>query len=217
MIKRFFKLAVNAVRSLWTPSVSVLSRVEESAVHPRAKVWRLAKVDHSSIGAYSYVGPKARVIHADIGKFCSIAGETCIGMGTHPLMNVSSSPIFISPRNGTGTRWTDKRHFEEYKRVTVGNDVWVGSRAMIMGGVRIGDGAVVAAGAVVTKDVPPYAIVGGVPARVIKYRFDEDAINKLLDTRWWNMPEKQLREHISLFQKDISDELLAKIRNIVTP
>lgn len=82
----------------------------------------------------------------------------------------------------------------------MGNDVLIGSHSLILGGVTIGNGAVVAAGAVVTKDVPPYAIVGGVPASIIKYRFSQDIINKLQELRWWDWPEERLRANIGLFQ-----------------
>ena len=171
------------------------------------------KVFRSSIGAYSYVGGKSRVINANIGKFCSIAGESSIGMGTHTLNKLSTCPIFTEKYNGTGHSWCDKSSDNPYKVVTIGNDVWVGKRVMVMGGVSIGDGAVIAAGAVVTKDVPPYAVVGGVPARVIKYRFSQDIIEKLLDLKWWNLPEEVLKDNINYFQTDnITTDLIDKIR-----
>lgn len=84
----------------------------------------------------------------------------------------------------------------------MGNDVWIGSRVMVVGGVTIGDGAVIAAGAVVTKDVPPYAVVGGAPAKVIKYRFSEDIVKFLEELEWWNLPESELKKHIELFQTE---------------
>lgn len=173
-----------------------------------ARVYRYAKLDHARIGDYSYVGPGTRVIYTTVGKFCSIAGGVCLGMGTHPLQFLSSSPIFISPHNGTGHRWVDVPvGFDEYETTVVGNDVWIGSRAMILGGITIGDGAVVAAGAVVTKDVPPYAIVGGVPARIIRYRFTPEMINKLLAVKWWNLPYSMIRNKIDLFQHGEIDAL----------
>lgn len=86
--------------------------------------------------------------------------------------------------------------------VKIGNDVWIGYRAIIPVNVTVGDGAVIAAGAVVTKDVPPYAVVGGVPAKVIKYRFSQDVIEKLLDLRYWDRPDEEIKKNINLFQKE---------------
>lgn len=85
--------------------------------------------------------------------------------------------------------------------VVIGSDVWIGARAAILEGVTIGDGAVVAAGAVATKDVPPYAIVGGVPAKIIKYRFDEETIKKLLELKWWDKDMDWIVEHACMFEK----------------
>lgn len=93
-------------------------------------------------------------------------------------------------------------HKSEDERVFIGNDVWVGSHVLVKGGVHIGNGACVAAGAVVVKDVPPYAIVGGVPAKVIRYRFSPEIIQRLLELKWWNWDEKKLKDNISFFQRD---------------
>ncbi|WP_295728103.1 CatB-related O-acetyltransferase [uncultured Muribaculum sp.] len=160
------------------------------------------KLDHSSIGDYTYIGPNSRVVYSTVGKFCSIAGEVCLGLATHPLTYISSSPIFISTNNATGHRWTTKNvDFHEYVPTKIGNDVWIGTRAIIMGGITIGDGAVVGAGAVVTKDVPPYAIVGGIPAKIIRYRFDSGTIDVLLRLKWWNLSSRIVKKNIGIFQR----------------
>ena len=86
--------------------------------------------------------------------------------------------------------------------MNIGNDVWIGANAMILGGITIGDGAIIGAGAVVTKDIPPYAIVGGIPARIIRYRFPNDVINALLSSQWWNLSENILKSNIKVFQSN---------------
>lgn len=171
-----------------------------SSISKKAKVYGLTKVSMSSIGDYSYVGRRSSLVMAEIGNYCSIASGTVVGMGTHTLNNISTSPIFTEKHNATGTSWCESSTEFPYRKVIIGNDVWIGARAMILGGVTIGDGAVVGAGAVVTKDVPPYSIVGGVPARIIRYRFSQEVINKLLDVKWWSLPEYILKENINLFQ-----------------
>jgi acetyltransferase-like isoleucine patch superfamily enzyme len=107
--------------------------------------------------------------------------------------------MFYSLRKQTGTTFAQKQMFDELRPpITIGNDCWIGQGALLVGGVSIGDGSVVLAGAVVTKDVPPYAIVGGVPAKLIKCRYDADTINFLLEKKWWNKPIEWLKENSSL-------------------
>lgn len=207
---------LGTIRNLFNPGISLFSTIDDvSQISRLANVNANVKVFKSRIGAYSYVGGKSRIINANIGKFCSIAGESSIGMGTHTLNKLSTCPIFTEKHNGTGHSWCDASSDNPFKEIRIGNDVWVGKRVMVMGGITIGDGAVIAAGAVVTKDVPPYAVVGGVPARVIKYRFSEEIIQKLTDLKWWDLPEEVLREKIQYFQSDnITTELIDKIKPV---
>lgn len=194
------------IKNIFHPAISIFARVEVSDVSKKAKIYRFVKIDHSTIGSYTYVGPGARIIYADVGRFCSIAGDSIVGMGSHPIDFISSSPIFYSSSNSTGQSWIkDNIHYKEYERVKIGNDVWIGSRAMIMCGVSVGNGAIIAAGAVVTKDVPPYAIVGGIPARIIKYRFTQTIIDSLSESEWWNKDATILKDNIQFFQSSSFD------------
>ena len=127
-----------------------------------------------------------------------------VGMGSHTLDKLSTSPIFTEKCNSTRHKWTEVSTNNPYKRVKVGNDVWIGTKVMIMGGVTVGDGAVIGAGSIVTKDVPPYAIVAGVPAKVIRYRFSSEVIDLLEKIQWWNFSPNVLKRNINLFQsKDL--------------
>lgn len=159
----------------------------ESPVLASSQVKVLGKV---KIGAYSYFGEGTLLGSGTVGRFCSLAPNVTIGLGEHPVEHVSTHPIFFGQSlgyqipSGIGTErdYSQKR----YTAPVIGNDVWVGANVVICRGVTVGDGAVLAAGAVVTKDVPPYAIVGGVPAKVLRYRFSEEIIARLMRVRWWN-------------------------------
>ena len=199
-MKRYF---FGFLKFLFQRGVSPLALVcARSRVSRKARIYRFAKVLNSSVGDFSYVGPHSWLVAASVGKFCSVAPNCKIGLAAHSLKFLSTSPIFTETKNGTGFSWTDKNFFDPTAPVRIGNDVWIGERALILGGVSVGNGAVVGAGAVVTKDVPAYAIVGGVPAKLIRFRFSEERIAELEKSAWWNWPEKRLREQIALFQTE---------------
>lgn len=143
----------------------------------------------SSIGSFSYVNSNTMIFSSVIGNFCSIANDCKIGSIEHPIGFVSTNPFTFSNENifGLPGMW------ESNKKTTLGNDVWVGNNVNIMAGVTIGDGVIIGAGAVVTKDLPPYSVAVGVPAKIIKYRFEEDIIEGLIETKWWNKDADQLR------------------------
>ncbi len=149
--------------------------------------------ERAELGDHSYVNRGTIFMSGKIGKFCSIGYYCQIGMQKHPLTYVStSSKIYGSWSVLSGD---PAGRFDEFPDPPViGNDVWIGSNAHILQGVSIGHGAVVGAGSVVTKDVDPYSIVGGVPARTIRKRFDDDTIALLLDWRWWEMSVQELDE-----------------------
>ena len=148
----------------------------------------------SYIAGYSY-------IHANIGRFSSIGVDVRTAIGTHPFTApfATTSPVFFSTKKQSMKTFVKEQKFEEeLPPVEIGNDCWIGDKVEIVGGKKIGDGAVVLSCAMVTKDVPPYSIVGGVPAKVIKYRFDHDTIEFLLNSHWWDRPLDWLEEHSDL-------------------
>lgn len=165
----------------------------------------------SQFGRYSYVAHNSWIAHAEIGRFCSIGPRVMIGPGKHPIDRVSTSPIFYSPYAQCGEHWVDEGTFKENERTIIGSDVWIGAGAIILDGVKVGHGAMVAAGAVVISDVPPYAIYGGVPGKLIRYRFDERIINELLQFQWWNMNVSWIKKNYQLFVSINNLEMLMKL------
>lgn len=163
-----------------------------SRIDKTAKINSGANIVDSSIGRYTYTCYDDEIINAEIGNFCSISDEVVIGGAEHPMEWVSTSPVFQNVKHSGPKRKFSEFDFEGSKRTIVGNDVWIGRRAIIKAGVKIGDGAVIGSGTVVTKDVPPYAVVAGVPAKIIRYRFDEETIKKLLETKWWLIEETEI-------------------------
>lgn len=162
---------------------------------------------YGRIGMGSYIGGNCR-ISADIGRFSSLGNRITQIVETHPIREpfVTTSPMFFSTKPQTGYTFANSQKTKEYRfydlereiAFHIGNDCWVGNDVCFIGGVQVGDGAVVLARAIVTKDVPPYAIVGGIPAKVIGYRYDEETVKMLLEDQWWNKPVEWLKEHADL-------------------
>lgn len=164
------------------------------------------------IGKYSYYGGNFLVVNPKtvIGKYCSFGINVQIGTNHHDMALLTTSPVVhIRTRGETINELKDfpaienqdfidfqnhKKTSDKLKPVHIGNDVWCGNNVIIFGGLTIGDGAVIGAGSIVTHDVPPYAVVAGVPAKVIKYRFDTETIKDLLKIQWWNLPESVISE-----------------------
>lgn len=163
------------------------------------------------IGNYSYGAPS--IIPSDtskliIGSYCSIASQVTVVLSNHNYRHASTFPFtLISDFGPVSPKPFPNRHELTNGDVRIGNDVWIGQNATIMSGVNIGDGAVIANSAIVTHDVPAYAIVGGTPAKLIKYRFTEHQIRQLLEIRWWDFPEKIILENKEIFLLGIEDFL----------
>ena len=195
---------IGLLKYLLYSKVSNLAIVNKNSIlTKKTKINRNAHIIDSSIGEYSYVGINSWVCVADIGKYCSIASNVNIGLGDHTIDYLSTSPIFTEKHNGTGSSWINETIAPPFKRTIIGNDVWIGFGALVKGGVKIGDGAIIGAGSIVTKDIPPFAIAVGCPAKVIKYRFSEETIKNILKDPWWNKSENELKANIHKFQHSI--------------
>jgi acetyltransferase-like isoleucine patch superfamily enzyme len=203
--------------------VHYFSYIENTNLEGSNKIGSMCKITNSEIGYGSYTGNKNILENVSIGRFCSIGHDIKIHCGQHPTQTfVSTNPAFYDPLNPslskTKLSFVDKKIFPNDRKynsngrsLTIKNDVWVGNEARFMEGVTINDGAIIGSGSLVTKDIPPFAIAAGVPAKIIKYRFNETERNFLISLAWWDREIDWIRRHSEYFS-DLN-HLIKKIEN----
>jgi acetyltransferase-like isoleucine patch superfamily enzyme len=172
--------------------------VRNSVIDKTAKVCSGSNVVDTQLGRYSYIGNDSTVVDCRIGNFCSISDNCVIGGMTHPLDHVSTSPVMHAGRNCLKKNFSD-RPYHAAVHTEIGSDVWIGAGCFIKGGVRLSDGCVIGMGSVVTKDVGPYEIWAGNPARMIRKRFDDSTVERLLKSEWWNWPDDKIAQYAAGF------------------
>lgn len=184
------------------PLIDPTARVRQATLGRYTEIGARTSFAESTLGDYSYVVNDSDVIYTTIGKFCSIAAHTRINPGNHPMQRASQSH-FSYRSSAYFPDAQDDANFFAWRRstpVTIGHDVWIGHGAVILPGRSIGTGAVVAGGAIVTKDVAPYAIVAGNPARPIRQRFPDAVARRLLALAWWDWDHAALRAALDDFR-----------------
>lgn len=222
-----FLLLKNQVRRFRNYLVSEIRRAELADANPSCRLHDDVLVDRASrlgrfnvlfdrvslldsaVGDHTYFQKDSTVMSCDVGKYCSIARQAFIGLPQHEIDTVSSHPVFYLRDTPLARKYCKSNRSKPDRRTAVGHDVWIGHGALLMSGVRVGTGAIVGAGSVVTRDVPDYAIVGGAPAKIIRYRFDELLREQLLESKWWEMSDEWLEAHVDLFSRPT--ELLAAL------
>lgn len=195
-------------------SIGDFSRVFDSELADFSQLQRNNMVYHARLGRYSYTGRNTTIWYADIGAFCSISWNVSIGGANHDYTRLTTHSFLydgqdfdLLPSGETG--------YDRFSQpCIIENDVWIGANACICRGVTVGTGAVIAAGAVVTHDVAPYTIVAGVPARPIKKRFSDATIQRLLVSRWWELPSDVIRENYALFNAEPVEENLSRLEKL---
>ncbi|NLY45105.1 MAG: CatB-related O-acetyltransferase [Tissierella sp.] len=184
-----------------------LPAIKEAQIDDTSRICSGSHIVNSSVDRYSYIGNFCTVINTEIGSFCSIADNTIIGGANHPIEWVSTSPVFHSGKNIMKKNFST-HDYNTTKRTIIGNDVWIGNNCLIKSGVEIGNGAIIAMGSIVTKNVGDYEIWGGNPARMIRKRFNNQTITQLIEVGWWNWDDITLHQKAYLFN-DV-EEFLGK-------
>jgi len=167
--------------------------IRESKIHSTAKVSSGSHIVSTNLGKYSYIGNFCTIINTSIGNFCSIADNCIIGGANHPINWVSTSPVFHNGKNIMKKNFSS-HEFKTTECTNIGNDVWIGNNCLIKSGVNISNGAVIGMGSVVTKDVGAYEIWAGNPAKLIRKRFEEDVIEYINESQWWQLGDNDLQE-----------------------
>lgn len=184
------------------PTVQPSSRIENSALGRYTEVGERSEIIASSLGDYSYVSDNCHLMFTAVGKFCSIANNVRLNPSNHPTWRATQHHFtYRSSKYGFGE---DDAAFFDWRKthaVALGHDVWVGHGGVVLPGLSVGTGAVVAAGAVVTRDVAPYAIVAGVPARQVKERFPAFVRERLLHLAWWDWEHDRLAAALQDFRQ----------------
>ncbi len=195
---------------VWSKMLKKLrgSAIINSSIHRTSKVESGSHIVNSTMDRYSFCGYDCKIINCNIGSFCSIADGVIIGGAMHPIEWVSTSPVFYYGKDSV------KKKFAEYERpadktTTIGSDVWIGDRAIIKAGVKIADGVVIGMGSVVTKDIEPYEIWAGNPAKFIRKRFDEETIARLLELKWFNLDDEAILKYAQAIRNP--EEFINKI------
>ncbi|MCD8843900.1 CatB-related O-acetyltransferase [Staphylococcus gallinarum] len=194
LFKTNYKSKANNVR------LNKFSYVTNSKFLGNNYIDRFCRIRNTTLGKFSYVGYNSDFNNVEVGNYCSISSNVKIGLGKHPVHYFSTSPVFYSNKNPFRLKINKKTFDDSPKRTIIKNDVWIGTDVLIMDGIQIGNGAVIASGSVVTKNVGDYEIVGGVPAKLIKMRFDNETRKQLLKSKWWTREAKDIIES-NFFEK----------------
>ena len=196
-------------------SVGDHTKMDFSNIDDYVRIDRFNHLYYANLGRHSYTGQNTVIMHAEIGKFCSISWGVTIGPANHSYHRISTHSFLYNEVEGLRPKWEEAAYDRFASKCKVGNDVWIGADATILRDLEIGNGAIVASGAVVTKNVPSYAIVGGVPARIIKYRFPQEIIKKLQNLKWWDWDDEMISQYYEYFAEELTIERLEELEKKV--
>ncbi len=192
-------------------AVESYTQVLHSKLGRKVQLGRSNSILYSQLGRYCYTGQNTTIRNAKLGRFNSISWNVSIGGNTHDMNKVTTHSFLVYPKWGMGgnSNWQSVK-----EECNLENNIWVGAGVNILRGVTIGSGAIIGAGTVVTKDVPPYAVVVGNPGRIIRMRCPEEIIEKMLEIAWWDFPIEVIRDNFNVFESELTQEIVYKLSEI---
>lgn len=188
-----------------------LRSILNSNIHKTSSIASGTQFVDSTMDKHSFCGYDCSILGTDIGSFCSIASNCEIGGASHTVDWISTSPVFNENKDQIKMKYSYHKYNSQSSRTIIGNDVWIGARVLIKAGVTIGHGSVVGMGSVVTKDIPPYEVWAGNPAKFIRKRFNDEIIEELLRIKWWDFEDDKLKKHSPLSNK--VSEFITSVNN----
>ena len=210
-LKILFSNIKQIPRLFFCTKIAITAILQDSVVDKNAAICGKTKFYRSSIGNYSYIGNNCFINNTTIGKFSSISGNCYIGGTSHPLDWVSTSSVFHKWSNLFSKNFA-MHEYEIFRDTYIGNDVWIGEGVKVKAGVTIGDGVIIGMGSIVTKDLEPYGIYAGNPAKLIRKRFDNKTIEELAELKWWNWNDEKIEHYgtsfnnVEKFLRECQDE-----------
>lgn len=194
-MSKYTSTAANMMGYFFSRSLKKMrpNAIVKSSIHKTSKVESGSQIVDVKMDRHSFCGYDCTLLNVNVGSFCSIADRVYIGGSAHPMHFVSTSPVFLSHRDSVKTKFS-KHDYSNLPKTIVGHDVWIGYGAMVKAGVEIGHGAVVGMGAVVTRNVEPYSVVAGNPAREIRKRFSPEQCAALIASNWWDFDDERLSD-----------------------
>ena len=195
LYNRIAQFQLKLYRSVMT---FLFNSIKNCRISDKAVINKRSSFSNVGIGFATYLSVNAKVSNTEIGKFCSIGPNFLCGFGIHPINGISTSPSFYSIEKQNGLTFSSENKIKECKTIFIGSDVFIGANVTVLDGVTIGHGAIIGAGAVVSKDIPPYAIAIGCPIKVVKFRFPQNVVEKLLYIKWWDK-DKSVWEEVEKY------------------
>lgn len=197
-LRNFFLMKKYRNQSL---KIGLFSRIRKCRFGNFNTIYHFVELTQVELGDFTYIANGSKITRTQVGNFCSIGPGVLCGLGKHPSRDfITTHPAFFSLLKQAQKTFVKQSLFEEYQDIKIGHDVWVGANVIILDGVKIGNGVIIGAGSVVTKDIPSYAIVGGNPAKIIRYRFDQEEQQFLEQSEWWHKDVAWLHQNAKNFK-----------------